>query len=55
MMQMWTSKSNPLHRQIELNRFINIYNTVKPHKLLNNSTSYDTLNYFDQINCKQPD
>lgn len=59
LMQMWHEKiqfKDPLHRQIELNRFINFYNTVKPHKSLNNLTPYEILqNYFYQTNCKQPD
>ena len=59
LMQMWHEQiqfKDPLHRQIELNRFINFYNTVKPHKSLNNSTPYEILQtYFYQSNCKQPD
>ncbi len=43
-------------RHVELMRFINFYNTVKPHKGLNNSTPYEILsNYFYQSNCKQPE
>ncbi|MER0170790.1 MAG: IS481 family transposase, partial [Nitrosomonas sp.] len=35
--------------------FINFYNTVKPHKSLNNATPYEILNaYFNQPLCKQP-
>lgn len=56
LMQMWHEKiqfTDSLHRQIELNRFINFYNTVKPHKSLNNQTPYEILNYyFNQQNCK---
>ena len=59
LMQMWHEQiqfKDPLHRQIELNRFINFYNTVKPHKSLNNSTPYEILQtYFYQSICKQPD
>lgn len=59
LMEMWHDSiefKDPLHRQTELNRFINFYNTVKPHKGLNNSTPYEILeSYFDQQNCKQPD
>ena len=36
-------------RQVELVRFINFYNAVKPHKGLNNATPYEILmTYFDQ-------
>lgn len=56
LMQMWHEKiefTDSFHRQIELNRFINFYNTVKPHKSLNNQTPYEILNYcFNQQNCK---
>ena len=31
------------HRQVELVRFINFYNAVKPHKGLNNATPYEIL------------
>lgn len=45
-MDMWHS---------QLSRFINFYNTVKPHKGLNNATPYEILNaYFNQSLCKQP-
>ncbi|HNC41572.1 MAG TPA: integrase core domain-containing protein, partial [Nitrosomonas sp.] len=41
-------------RRIQLSRFINFYNTVKPHKSLNNATPYEILNaYFNQPLCKQ--
>jgi transposase InsO family protein len=30
-------------RKLQLGRFINFYNTVKPHKALNNSTPYEIL------------
>ncbi|MER0216803.1 MAG: IS481 family transposase, partial [Nitrosomonas sp.] len=40
---------------IQLLRFINFYNTVKPHKSLNNATPYEILDaYFNQPLCKQP-
>ena len=58
-MQMWHEKmefKDTAHRHIELNRFINFYNTVKPHKSLNMQTPYEILNhYFNQPNCKQRD
>jgi len=38
------------HRQVELVRFINFYNAVKPYKGLNNATPYEILmTYFNQI------
>jgi transposase InsO family protein len=50
-MQMWHDKiefKDSTHRAIELKRFINFYNTVKPHKGLNNSTPYEILEtYFN--------
>jgi transposase InsO family protein len=58
LMEMWHSQQtfkDSAHRHIELNRFINFYNTVKPHKSLNNATPYEILNaYFNQPVCKQP-
>lgn len=58
-MQMWHEQNHfkdSAHRHIELARFINFYNTVKPHKALNNMTPYETLQaYFYQPLCKQPD
>lgn len=58
LMEMWHDKiefkDNP-DRLLQLNRFINYYNTVKPHKALNNSTPYEILvQYFNQPICKQP-
>jgi len=51
-MDMWHEQhtfTDTAHRVIELNRFINFYNTVKPHKALNNATPYEILNaYFNQ-------
>ena len=53
-MQMWHDNiefKDSAHRAIELKRFINFYNTVKPHKALNHSTPYEILEtYFDLNN-----
>ena len=47
---MWHQKetfSSRQNRQISLNRFINFYNVVKPHKGVDNMTPYEKLtNYF---------
>ena len=52
LMQMWHQQimfRDAQHRQVELVRFINFYNTVKPHKGLNNATPYEILmTYFNQ-------
>ena len=48
-MEMWHAKftfTDTAHRCIELNRFINFYNTVKPHKGLNNATPYEILSLY---------
>lgn len=49
-MDMWHNKTkfkNRNHRKIELIRFINYYNTVKPHKGIGNQTPMEKLtNYF---------
>lgn len=49
-MDMWHSKTrfkNRQHRKTELIRFINYYNTVKPHKGIDNQTPMEKLiNYF---------
>lgn len=49
-MDMWHNKTefkSRQHRKIELIRFINYYNTVKPHKGINNQTPIEKLiNYF---------
>lgn len=49
-MEMWHDKTifkNRVHRKTELTRFVNWYNTVKPHASLNNQTPLETLiNYF---------
>jgi transposase InsO family protein len=51
-MEMWHQKQvfkDRPHRAQELIRFINFYNTVKPHKGLNNKTPYEILtDYFNQ-------
>ncbi len=40
---------------IQLLRFINFYNAMKPHKGLNNTTPYEILTaYFSQHLCNQP-
>ena len=58
LMDMWHSKihfKDCTDRHIQLLRFINFYNTVKPHKSLNNATPYEILTaYFNQPLCKQP-
>lgn len=58
LMDMWhnpTCFKDSADRHIQLARFINFYNTVKPHKGLNNATPYEILNaYFNQPLCKQP-
>ena len=52
LMEMWHQQlvfTDTTHRQRELVRFINFYNTVKPHKGLNNATPYEILwLYFTQ-------
>jgi transposase InsO family protein len=58
LMEMWHSRTcfqDSADRRIQLIRFINFYNTVKPHKSLNNATPYEILTaYFNQPLCKQP-
>ncbi|WP_350150107.1 integrase core domain-containing protein [Nitrosomonas sp.] len=58
LMDMWHSQisfKDCADRRILLSRFINFYNTVKPHQSLNNATPYEILNaYFNQPLCKQP-
>ncbi len=48
--EMWLNKTrfkSRVHRKQELARFVNYYNTVKPHKSLKNQTPMETLiNYF---------
>ncbi|MCC8997829.1 MAG: integrase core domain-containing protein [Nitrosomonas sp.] len=49
------SFKNSADRRIQLVRFINFYNTVKPHKGLNDATPYEILAaYFNPPLCKQP-
>jgi transposase InsO family protein len=52
LMDMWHEKiefTDSEHRRVELNRFINFYNTAKPHKGLQNRTPYEILDhYFSQ-------
>jgi len=49
-MEMWHDKTgfkNRQHRKTELIRFVNYYNTVKPHKGIDNQTPIEQLiNYF---------
>lgn len=58
LMDMWHNQTcfkDNADRRIQLIRFINFYNTVKPHKSLNNATPYEILfAYFNQPLCKQP-
>ena len=52
-MQMWHDKfsfPDNAQRRLELKRFINFYNTVKPHKSLNNATPYETLETYFNLN-----
>jgi len=50
LLDMWEKKTefrSRVHRQQELIRFVNYYNTVKPHKGINNLTPMEKLiNYF---------
>lgn len=50
LMEMWHEKTNfqsRIHRKQELIRFINFYNTVKPHKGIDDLTPYEKLmQYF---------
>lgn len=52
LMEMWHNKidfKDSDHRKQELNRFINFYNTVKPHKGIDGVTPYEKLlQYFHQ-------
>lgn len=52
LMQMWYKKTeftDPLHRQKQLCRFVNFYNTVKHHSSLNGDTPFEVLQaYFSQ-------
>ncbi|WP_321531306.1 integrase core domain-containing protein [uncultured Desulfuromonas sp.] len=43
-MEMWLQREtfeSRKNRQISLQRFINLYNTVKPHKDIDNMTPYE--------------
>ena len=52
LMEMWHEKQSfdsPEHRQKELCRFVNFYNTVKPHGSLGGNTPFEVLQaYFSQ-------
>ena len=46
LMEMWHEKQlfdSPEHRRKELCRFVNFYNTVKPHRSLNGDTPFEVL------------
>lgn len=51
LLKMWRQKTelnSREHRNLELTRFINFYNTVKPHKGIDGKTPYEKLlKYFD--------
>ncbi len=50
LMEGWHSEvfANRKERQIALNRFVNYYNTVKPHKGIDGATPYEKLlDYFE--------
>ena len=54
---MWHSKeyfNSTEDRRTQLRRFLNFYNTVKPHKGIDNLTRYEKLEIYLN-NCKQPD
>ena len=54
-MEMWHQQhefASREERHIMLTRFINFYNTVKPHKAIHNQTPYEILMKFFQPNCK---
>jgi transposase InsO family protein len=55
-MDMWHNKeyfNSAEDRRTQLRRFLNFYNTVKPHKGIDNLTPYEKVEiYFN--NCKQP-
>ena len=52
LMEMWRDKqtvNDAQHRRRELRRFVNFYNTVKPHGSLKGRTPFETLgDYFSQ-------
>ena len=51
-MEMWHDKQqfdSPEHRRKELYRFVNFYNTVKPHSSLKGDMPFEVLQaYFSQ-------
>jgi hypothetical protein len=55
--EMWHNQfifKDSADRHLQLIRFINFYNTVKPHKRLKNASPYEILTaYFNQPLCKQ--
>ncbi len=57
-MEMWHQKTEFTsrdHRNQELIRFINYYNTIKPHKGIEDKTPYEKLvEYFENEDRKQP-
>ena len=59
LMEMWHGQDqfrDRKQRQVSLLRFINFYNTVKPHKGINGMTPYEKLyDFFYGKNCKQRD
>ena len=53
LMEMWHEKEDFLNsedRKSKLKRFINFYNTVKPHKGLNGATPYEVLDFYFKQN-----
>ena len=49
LMDMWHSKEtfkSSEHRKMSLKRFVNRYNTVKPHKSLHNNSPYEVIEKF---------
>ena len=53
LMEMWHEKEvflNSEDRKSKLKRFINFYNTVKPHKGLNGATPYEVLDFYFKQN-----
>jgi len=55
LIEMWHDKTtftSREHRNQELIRFINFYNTVKPHKGIDNQTPYEKLTEYFDLNSK---
>ena len=54
LMEMWHAKhifDSRADRQIAIARFVNFYNTAKPHAGINNMTPYELLTeYFKDVN-----